>query len=410
MWSIRDRFRDNELRGSAASAHLDMMRGLAALAVLAFHLRTLFFVDYQDVHPIHQTAITRALYWASSFGTQAVMVFFVLSGFLISASVLRAWSEQRWSWRVYLIDRTSRLYTVLIPALLLGLLWDRLGIALLPHHSIYYAKHAYMHVPFMDFSVVGSSRITVLLANALFLQTIIVSPFGSNSPLWSLSFEFWYYIVFALGFSAIISDTKHGRKLACAIAAPLLLLGVGPYIAAWFLIWLIGAAINLVPPLPALRGRILMHAGVLFLFATLRIISGSAFFIKWGYLADALVGVATALLIIIALQRRSVRKSNLYSRVASRLAGFSYTLYLVHFPCLFFLDALIIDGARWQPQPWSFAAALLLGAAVILYASVVADLTERRTADVRRLLFRWVAKGLARWVPADEVQTQSARL
>jgi peptidoglycan/LPS O-acetylase OafA/YrhL len=36
----------------------------------------------------------------------------------------------------------------------------------------------------------------VLLGNLVFLQAILVPTWGSNGPLWSLAFEFWFYIWF----------------------------------------------------------------------------------------------------------------------------------------------------------------------------------------------------------------------
>lgn len=66
------------------STHLDLIRGLSALAVMSGH--------------------------------EAVMVFFVLSGFFIGTSVLESFRERRWSWRAYLINRLTRLQLVLVPA------------------------------------------------------------------------------------------------------------------------------------------------------------------------------------------------------------------------------------------------------------------------------------------------------
>ena len=37
-----------------------------------------------------------------------------------------------------------------------------------------------------------------LLGNLAFLQDFFARPYGSNGPLWSLSYEFWFYLVFPL--------------------------------------------------------------------------------------------------------------------------------------------------------------------------------------------------------------------
>lgn len=63
-------------------------------------------------------------------GYQAVMVFFVLSGYFISSSVLHSLENGTWSWREYLTKRLLRLWIVLIPALLLTYVWAKLQIHL----------------------------------------------------------------------------------------------------------------------------------------------------------------------------------------------------------------------------------------------------------------------------------------
>ena len=59
---------------AAASAHLDLIRGLAAWAVMWGHLRALFFVDFQHIE--HNSPLLRVLYYFTGFGHEAVMVFF----------------------------------------------------------------------------------------------------------------------------------------------------------------------------------------------------------------------------------------------------------------------------------------------------------------------------------------------
>src|SRR5947207_2354160 len=68
-------------RDSNASIHLDAARGIAALAVFLGHLRALFFVDFEELR--HQGTLTKAIYLVTGFGHAAVIVFFILSGYLI---------------------------------------------------------------------------------------------------------------------------------------------------------------------------------------------------------------------------------------------------------------------------------------------------------------------------------------
>src|SRR6266436_9495246 len=91
----------------AASDSLDLIRAVAACVVMIGHLRTLFFVDFG--HLSHGYWPLEALYFFTGFGHQAVIVFFVLSGFLISSTVIRSHGLGKWSWRDYAINRATRL-------------------------------------------------------------------------------------------------------------------------------------------------------------------------------------------------------------------------------------------------------------------------------------------------------------
>src|ERR1700730_1719957 len=106
---------ETRLLTPAASAHLDLIRASAAWAVLWGHVRALFFIDFQ--HLPYYSWWLGGIYFITGFGHQAVMVFFVLSGFLISASIMRKHSSGRWSTGEYALDRATRLYAVLIPGL-----------------------------------------------------------------------------------------------------------------------------------------------------------------------------------------------------------------------------------------------------------------------------------------------------
>src|SRR2546426_3722948 len=106
---------------ASVSAHLDVIRTVAAWAVMWGHLRTLFFVDFQ--HLARPGWLLSAIYFFTGFGHQAVMVFFVLSGFLISATVIKSHISGIWSWRAYWTHRSTPLCVFVVSRLLLCLLW-----------------------------------------------------------------------------------------------------------------------------------------------------------------------------------------------------------------------------------------------------------------------------------------------
>jgi peptidoglycan/LPS O-acetylase OafA/YrhL len=129
-------------RDRAFSGWLDAFRALAAFAVLYSHCRTSFL---WSVSPGMVLSIpSRVMYFLSGFGEEAVIVFFVLSGYLVGGTVIRSVRERRWSWRRYLLQRGTRLYVVLIPALFLTLAWDT-GESVVSQHLTY--EVAWLPVP-----------------------------------------------------------------------------------------------------------------------------------------------------------------------------------------------------------------------------------------------------------------------
>lgn len=384
-----------QLNGNVA-ARLDLARGVAAMLVMWNHMRALLFVEYRAVAPAHLSLATRAVYFLTGFGHAAVIVFFVLSGLLISASVLRAYEDRRWSWEWYLTQRFTRLYVVLIPALLLGAAWDRAGMALFGTHGVY---GGFPGAAVLAFATPDRAGAATFLGNAVFLQEIVVAPFGSNAPLWSLSYEFWYYAIFPALLLACIGRGA-ARRLAAAAAACAMLLLVGPVIRIFFGIWLLGFAALLLPLHRGGRrwsGAMLVAAGAA-VAGTLALVRIEAF--PSPFAADAALGVAFLALVCAILRAgpgtaaAGAQPARRGRGIPARLAGFSYTLYLVHMPLLVFLSALVAGNgaARWQPDAAHLLLLAPVSALVLGYAYGVAQLTEERTAQVRR----WVVRMLAR--------------
>lgn len=143
---------------------LDALRGFAAVYVVVHHtLPRVWIVGGVDIG------------WLWRFGQEAVVLFFLISGFVIRVSVSRAPpSASRWY-----LARAVRLYAPLLPVLVLG--W---ALA----------------------SLEAGGPITIdtveLAGNLAMLQDLdwakpgtLVAPFLDNDPLWSLSYEWWFYVL-----------------------------------------------------------------------------------------------------------------------------------------------------------------------------------------------------------------------
>jgi peptidoglycan/LPS O-acetylase OafA/YrhL len=266
---------------------------------------------------------------------------------------------------------------VLIPALILGAIWDHCGIHIFGTAGIY-GGVARANVGI--FAVPPRLAASVMLGNALFLQSILTPTFGSNGPLWSLSYEFWYYVLFPLMVLAIPLGKVTWSTVLYAIAAVVVVFFIGEEISLYFLIWLLGASINLAPEESGGSGRLwvmIATAAVVLAVAVLKFKPGSVEYL------DFFVGVASAVFIIVLLRRRARSASGFYSRAARGLAGFSYTLYVLHLPALVFISAWLVPQRRWQPDAVHVAIVVALGICALAYALAIARLTEYRTDVVR---------------------------
>jgi peptidoglycan/LPS O-acetylase OafA/YrhL len=358
-----------------------MIRGLAALAVMIGHVRALFFVDY--AHVLKGNALVSVVYLLTGLGHQAVLVFFVLSGFFISRSVLDSFRGFRWSWAVYLINRLTRLMLVLIPSLLLCAFWDRIGMRL--SGGAHYYDHS---IPMFGPSVItANSSIGVLLGNLFFLQSIYFPPFGSNMPLWSLSYEFWYYILFPILLSVFCLRFSLGKRLGYLVLGSAICWTLGAHITLVFLVWLGGVGIGLLHDWRSehIRGtrRIWLYTvgalGVVAMLITKMLVASET-------VVDFSFSAAFMPAMYALLETVGSGVNETYAKLAKFLSSFSYTLYLAHLPLLVFLRAFFGSIPRWQPDFTHALYGAILTVLVLSYSVCLSRLTEFRTDRVRRAL------------------------
>ncbi|ACO31692.1 acyltransferase family protein [Acidobacterium capsulatum ATCC 51196] len=377
---------------SRASVNLDLLRALAAFLVLVSHWRALLFIDFPEIASHKLRALLAVPYVLTGAGHQAVIIFFVLSGFLIGSSVWRKTGQKRWDWRDYLLHRLTRLWLVLIPALVLCALWDAIG---LHSHAatLLYTGQVSNHV---TSNVQQRHNWGTFFGNLFFLQDTVTHTFGSDGPLWSLANEFWYYLLFPCAIIALRPGSGWARRLTHAALFLVMAVFLSRSILLLFPVWLAGAALAFFP-LPQIPARmrpiiIAAYVPVFFFLAKVHGLNGTV--------SDYLLTLATIPLMLALLSYRIEAKPSTEVAVSRRAAGFSYTLYLVHVPFLTLLTALLLHDHRWQPT-WAhlgFALCLLLAATG--YAYLLASVTEFHTEKVRdfvkaRLNFLFPAQSVA---------------
>ncbi|MEM7327978.1 MAG: acyltransferase [Pseudomonadota bacterium] len=359
--------------GRYFSLYLDVLRLLGAVMVVLAHWAFPRFTGSDHM-------------WMRQhdLGGDGVVIFFVLSGLLISYTAEKRADEGP---SLFAADRLSRLWSVAIPALILCYILDIFGQAVAPDM---YAIVGYD----------GGLSWQSLLAGASFTNEIWFLSFqpGSNGPYWSLGYEAWYYAIFA-GFFFAPARWKWWLAGALAVIA-------GPKI--WLLApsWLLGVAVwrlidsGRLNALSRQTGWILAVAPV-FLYMVLHaqsyhwllrgqteMLLGESVMAMIGpsdtFAWAAVLGMLTSLHILgmaTLLHNRAKTPSGLPFEAAIRwLAGGSFALYLIHFPVMHFAAAYLPGSvdARWRQ------AAVLIVPCLVAY--VFAELSERRRPTLRTFL------------------------
>lgn len=382
----------DDVQNPKFASFLDGMRWIAASIVFLGHLRDPLFFGYGSLSADERNPVVQLWYFVTGWAGPAVIVFFVLSGYLVGGIASARASVGRLSISSYAIDRVSRLYVAFLPALVLTALLDFTGSTWFANTGFWNHQHPMLvekvsNAPFESLMAPG-----LFVGNLLMLQTIAMPTFGSNMPLWTISLEFWFYMVFGLAaFAVMVTSARQRITARLLLALGLMLLGAN--FLAYLGLWLIGVACAFIPWRAIERPWL---AGLLFLgvLVGVRLGQGVLDSIQGGiWIRNYAVALSFAWLLLSMRHTRS-RLLAALGGGNKYMADFSYSLYLIHFPLmLFVLGALHqtgwFDGIARAYSPISTEGQLLHVLLIcIVYASALlfSRLTERRTAIVRARL------------------------
>jgi peptidoglycan/LPS O-acetylase OafA/YrhL len=371
------------------SSFLNASRWIAAFLVMIGHVRHLALVEYRDATV--RTPIVKGVYFITGFGHEAVMVFFVISGYLVGGFAITRYHQKGFSLSTYVLHRFSRIYTVLVPALAVGGLLDLIGVSLFNESGLYTVSGKFSTAS-LNFSIARNLSLTTFLANIAMLEGIATARLGSNAPLWSLVYEWWYYVMFAAAMVGLTTN-KAGIKIFAAIAFAALAVMLPNALLAWGVMWLVGVGTAVYAetrrrtPAPWLGLVVLMAALVASrLSHSSEATDADAGWVSW----TRDFGVAVAFAFAILGCKRGT-KSLPFTRVHEVLADFSYTLYLTHFPMFIFVMAAFRDflgiGFLQQPSMIAYGYVSIICVIVVIYAWLFSRLTEAKTGRVRKAIF-----------------------
>jgi peptidoglycan/LPS O-acetylase OafA/YrhL len=367
-----------------ASRFIVVARWLAAFAVLVAHAGNLF-ISQSDIMTAPHGPGAYAWWFLTGFPHQAVIVFFVISGYLVGGNVIAKARGDEPFLAKYFTDRVVRIYLVLIPVILIGWALDTAGRRWFAGFGVYDAS-----------MFAGSFDPRLLWPNLLNLQGIFFPAFGTNGPLWSLGCEFWYYVTWALLLLPLTQAVPLVRFVgfACGAALAVSFSVSGVFFFVGGLIWIAGALVRFVPR-PLVRSKSL--ALLIFLAATIavRLIARGQIPSNplWAALADA-AGALSFCNLLLSLRHSTSREWALCNwRIHKPLSDFSYSLYACHLPIIIFAAAAAdyTFGLGWRAQApsathWIVTFGLLT--LILCFAWLLSRVTEARTEDARLAIYR----------------------
>ncbi len=351
------------------SIYLDLVRFLAALVVFFVHAN---YDRFTTDLPI--------VWRLKDLGNDAVMVFFVLSGFVIAYVV----DQKEKTPKEYFVSRFARLYSVVIPALLITFLLDRIGsrIAFDVYDGWWYQN---------------SKPLWRIFANMTFINELWFTstrPF-TNGPFWSLGYEFWYYVIFAAAWFL------KRRPLKFAVVGALCML-IGPKILLLLPVWLLGVQVYHVVKRQMVSeplGWVLfIGSGVLYVFYRLNGYPDTIYDyminslgvelmqqkLLWSqeFISSYIIGVLVAMHFTGAavIAPRFAKVLSAGEKPIRYLAGYTFVLYLMHYPLLQFFTAISINVEQEALQN----AIVIFGSLATVW--VLGAVTEKRKGDWRRMM------------------------
>lgn len=356
---------------------ISLCRGLAALEVAAAHVRTQAF---PSLRTLPDPGIWyQGLAFFTGFAHQAVVIFFLLSGWLVGGSLLNKLNTPN-PFLSYSIDRITRLWIVLIPSFLATLAFA--------------AWSDWIDATKFDYSPSNEYSFSSFFGNLVGLQDVAVPRFGGNFALWSLACETWYYVLFPLVLASFAAKKLVG-KIAAAILTVFIAANLSNVLMLYFSLWLLGTAFSRIQIALCQRSKMLLIS----IFVVTAVYSRLN---EESFLQDLLYSLL--FLTLLSSQQQKLKNSsptiNWLRSTGTILSNFSFTLYVIHVPLLrwlLYINKSMFGIDKLSPEePSHYAIYFAMLTLIVLFSYLFYLAFEANTYKVRAYIKKTILSWLSR--------------
>lgn len=311
-----------------------------------------------------------------------VVIFFILSGFLIPYStILKTKQDPNYSFKEFFIERFARIYTSLIPCLIFILIMDLI--------QIYFSNKPFGYSNAFDLKTFFGNLLMLEDAPPFFQEYVLnVTSFGSGRPLWTLAIEWWIYFWFGYLFLKIYKN----KSYSIIDLALMVIFSIVPYYNfvngrgdGLMLPWLMGLVLLFCWPyfIQLSRKKIFTFL-IIGLLAVLMFRQYRRTFFE--YVEPYFVLLLTLSMALILAMFHDLKLKPKVISIIQRIADYSFTIYLIHYSIVDLLLNFI--GDKMPKIPF-----LLLSFAISnLISYLIAQFTEMKYKSVRDLLKKFLLK------------------
>ncbi len=350
--------------------HLNFFRVVAALAVLLCHARCELFSTYIHLEEGSQNVFTQLFFRAVSFGQEAVICFFILSGFLVGGGTsvklndrLRTNQDTNSLLKQFVWGRIIRIYPPLMASIVLVTI------------ARYYREEA-----------ISAAEI---IGNLLGLQGTLSSDYGW--VFWTLAYEIWFYVLIASVIALFCSRRLQLLGIVLLFISGCVFLSLQ---SSWLFILVLGILGYYIKDyVPRTKWVVICSMTLMTVFSTLSHLSSESRVLtlplngmmnpeiaKWGFalMLSILVG-------FLSKQEPNGRLTWWMENFGNRWAPITYCLYITHFAVLR-LVRVVIGGQMTNVSIGTLAVYLLVCLFCVVFASGFYWLFEKRPFE---FLKRW---------------------